>query len=102
MKIPRVLGPVAAIALVASVSVALGSARAPAGPVPVARPAPDFTRDIQPILAASCVRCHGPRKTEGELRLDTHAGLLKGGEAGPAVVPGDGEGSRLYHLIIEK
>ena len=102
MKIPRVLGPVAAIALVASVSAALGSARAPAGPAPAASPAPDFARDIQPILTASCVRCHGPRKTEAELRLDTHAGLLKGGESGPAVVPGDGEGSRLYQLLIAK
>ncbi|HET6898712.1 MAG TPA: c-type cytochrome domain-containing protein, partial [Vicinamibacteria bacterium] len=102
MKIPRVLGPVAAVALVASVGAAPGSARAPAGPAPAASPAPDFARDIQPILAGTCVRCHGPRKTEADLRLDTHAGLLKGGEAGGVVVAGDAEGSRLYQLLIEK
>ena len=36
------------------------------------RPAPgvDFARDVRPLLAERCVRCHGPKKQEGGLRLD--------------------------------
>ncbi|HEU0106659.1 MAG TPA: DUF1549 domain-containing protein, partial [Vicinamibacteria bacterium] len=84
--------------VVACMGGALASARgqavaAPAAPV-------DFARDIQPILAASCVRCHGPRKTEGDLRLDTREGLHKGGDSGAVVVSGDGKGSLLYQLLV--
>src|SRR5258705_2902066 len=99
MKIHRFLGPVGAIALFASVARALASAGAPV--TPPAAPSVDFVRDVQPILAASCVRCHGPRKTEGELRLDSQPGLLKGGEAGPVVAPGDGKASLPYRLLID-
>ncbi|MGB0774465.1 MAG: DUF1549 domain-containing protein, partial [Akkermansiaceae bacterium] len=47
--------------------------------------APDFVKHIQPILAQNCVRCHGADKQKGELRLDTRAGLLDGGETDDAV-----------------
>src|SRR5258706_4262595 len=92
-------GTVGAIALFASVARALASAGAPV--TPPAAPSVDFVRDVQPILAASCVRCHGPRKTEGELRLDSQAGLLQGRDSGPVVAPGDGKASLLYRLLIE-
>ncbi len=59
----------------------------------------DFVRDVQPILAASCVRCHGDQP-QANLRLDTRDGLLKGGVSGPAVVPGNGKGSRLYERLV--
>ena len=98
MKIPRVLGPVVAFALCASVGGALASAPGPAPTTPA--PAVDFARDVQPILAASCVRCHGPRKTEGALRLDTPEGLRKGGDSGAAFAPGDGKGSLLYQRLV--
>ncbi|HEY8148362.1 MAG TPA: DUF1549 domain-containing protein, partial [Vicinamibacteria bacterium] len=100
MKIPRVLGPVGAGALLASVGAALAAAHGSAAAAPPA-PAVDFAREVQPILAASCVRCHGPRKTEGDLRLDTREGLHKGGDSGAVVVAGDGKGSLLYQLLIE-
>ncbi|HEX6883154.1 MAG TPA: PSD1 and planctomycete cytochrome C domain-containing protein [Planctomycetota bacterium] len=35
---------------------------------------PEFERDVRPILAAHCVRCHGPEKQKGGLRLDHGAG----------------------------
>src|SRR5258707_1202119 len=98
MRIPRVLGPAGAIVLSASVGGSLPSARgqaAPATPTAV-----DFGRYIQPILAASCLRCHGPRKTEGDLRLDTREGLHKGGDSGAVVISGDGKGSLLYQLLV--
>jgi hypothetical protein len=42
---------------------------------------------VAPLLAARCTSCHGAKKQKGKLRLDTLAGLEKGGKAGPAVVP---------------
>ena len=39
----------------------------------------DFARDIQPILEASCLRCHGAVKPKGGLRLDTRDAALRGG-----------------------
>jgi mono/diheme cytochrome c family protein len=67
---------------------------------PGAAPISDFARDVQPILAASCVRCHGGGLAQGNLRLDTRDGLLKGGASGPVVVPGNGKDSPLYQRLI--
>jgi uncharacterized membrane protein len=47
----------------------------------------DFVKHVQPILATSCHECHGPTVRRGGLRLDSKASALKGGKAGPAVVP---------------
>jgi cytochrome c553 len=48
-----------------------------------------FEAKIRPILAGTCFRCHGGDKVSGGLRVDSRAALLKGGESGPAIVPGD-------------
>ena len=48
-----------------------------------------FVEDVQPLLEAKCVSCHGPEKQEGGLRLDSLAAAREGGEQGPAVVPGN-------------
>jgi mono/diheme cytochrome c family protein len=53
-------------------------------------------RDVKPILAARCYSCHGGGKQRGGLRLDTAAAILKGGDAGPAVVPGKSGDSPLF------
>ena len=51
-----------------------------------ALPAEDFfERHVRPILVAKCQSCHGPRKQESGLRLDSRAALLAGGDRGPAV-----------------
>src|SRR5262245_9399342 len=54
-----------------------------------------FERRIRPVLAERCYECHGPKASPpmSGLRLDTRIGLLKGGERGPAIVPGDPENS---------
>jgi hypothetical protein len=44
-----------------------------------------FERNVRPILVAKCLSCHGPRKQESGLRLDSRAALLTGGDRGPAV-----------------
>jgi hypothetical protein len=50
-----------------------------------------YAADIQPIFENSCYPCHGPKtpKPKGKLRVDTLDLLMKGGEDGAAVVPGD-------------
>jgi len=44
---------------------------------------------VQPILEERCVSCHHEGKAKGGLRLDSLAGLLKGGASGLAVEPGN-------------
>jgi len=53
----------------------------------------------QSILKKYCVGCHNAKDAEGGLVLATHAGLIKGGETGPAVVAGKVESSLLVKLI---
>ena len=58
-----------------------------------------FTQIVQPILSVNCVYCHGTDKQEGNLRLDSMAALLKGGEKGPALVAGDPEKSAMLQRV---
>ena len=66
-------------------------------PAAVSRPV-DFAHDIQPLLEASCLGCHGPLKAKSQLRLDTREHALKGGENGPDILPGDGAKSPIVHF----
>jgi mono/diheme cytochrome c family protein len=59
----------------------------------------DFVKDIQPILQQTCVKCHGPEKQKGKLRLDSKEATLKGGKDGPAFIAGDAEKSEMYRRI---
>jgi hypothetical protein len=58
-----------------------------------------FSKDIKPIVDASCIQCHGHGRTKGGLQLDTRETLLKGGDSGPAVLPGRSEDSLLIELV---
>ena len=58
-----------------------------------------FEAKIRPILAGTCFRCHGDAKTGGELRVDARESLLKGGDSGPAIVPGNPDESLLIRAI---
>jgi mono/diheme cytochrome c family protein len=58
-----------------------------------------FEAHIRPVLAENCHACHGPKKQESGLRLDSRAAMLKGGDSGPAVVPGKPEESYLVEAI---
>ena len=60
----------------------------------------DFVTQVQPILENTCIRCHGPEKPKGKLRLDNAAGVEKGGSSGETVVPGDPAKSSLYTSTI--
>jgi len=58
-----------------------------------------FETRIRPLLANRCFKCHSAKKQKGGLRLDTRAFLLRGGENGPAVKPGDPENSLLFRAV---
>lgn len=58
-----------------------------------------FESKIRPVLASACYDCHGPEKQKAGLRLDSRDAVLKGGESGPAIVPGDAEKSLLFQTI---
>ena len=83
--------------LVAAAAVLLvGSGAAPAaaqtGPV-------TFTDHIRPIMERSCWNCHGEAAQLSDLDLSSRDGALAGGTKGPAIVPGDADGSRLYRMV---
>ena len=59
-----------------------------------------FERKIRPLLAENCFECHGSEgKVKGGLRLDSSEGWIKGGESGPAIIPGNVEKSRLITAV---
>ncbi len=63
--------------------------------------APVFTQVVQPVLDAKCISCHNPNKLKGGLLLDTEEGILKGGESGSILTPGDLINSKLIsHLLL--
>ena len=63
-----------------------------------------FESKIRPLLADQCFSCHSAhaKKLKADLYLDSRDGLLKGGESGPAIVPGSPETSRLIEAINYK
>ncbi|HUE73915.1 MAG TPA: c-type cytochrome domain-containing protein, partial [Pirellulaceae bacterium] len=58
-----------------------------------------FEKKVRPVLAASCLDCHGEDAQESELRLDSLAALVEGGTRGPAIVPGNPTESLLIRAI---
>ncbi len=58
-----------------------------------------FEKSVRPVFLDHCVRCHGEKKQEAGLRLDSPAGIRKGTDAGPIVVPGDPEKSLLIKTV---
>lgn len=63
--------------------------------------APVFAQVVQPVLEAKCNSCHNPNKLKGGLLLDTQEGILKGGESGSILTPGDLINSKfISHLLL--
>ena len=63
---------------------------------------PDYQKDVHPILTKYCGGCHNDDEANGELSLSSFASLQRGGENGPAVLPGNSESSRLIRLLTGK
>ena len=59
----------------------------------------DLQLQVRTILAHNCYDCHGPEKVKGDLRLDHIDLIMKGGESGPVVIPGNANASELYKRV---
>ncbi len=57
-----------------------------------------FESNVRPVLARNCYACHTETRSGG-LRLDSAEGVAKGGNSGPAVVPGRPEDSLLVQAV---
>ncbi len=58
-----------------------------------------FERHIRPVLVERCFDCHSGTKAKGGLRLDRRDTTRRGGDSGPAIVPGDARRSLLLEAI---
>src|SRR5438874_3561721 len=70
-------------------------------PPPADKKGVTYAKDIRPIFEASCFRCHGEERQKGDLRLDSLEALLKGGEDGKVVVPGNSKKSVLVIAVAQ-
>jgi mono/diheme cytochrome c family protein len=92
--------PVLSCAVLFSCLSLVGSLRASA-----ADPTPDqlqfFETKIRPVLVENCYKCHShnAEKLKGNLSVEFRDSLLKGGETGPAIIPGDPEHSLLIKAV---
>lgn len=59
----------------------------------------DYLREVKPLLAEHCYKCHGGQQQKSGLRLDTAALALKGGDTGPAFKPGKSAESLMIQTI---
>ncbi len=59
-----------------------------------------YTDIIQPVLNDRCISCHGSSKQKGDLRLDDKEHILKGGEDGKILIPGEPRKSKLYTYLL--
>jgi len=60
-----------------------------------------FEKNVRPVLVEHCYECHSveAKKLRGELYLDSKPGWQIGGDTGPALIPGDADGSLLIRAI---
>ena len=58
-----------------------------------------FEEKVRPLLVARCQGCHGPRVSEGGLRLDNLPAVLAGGDSGAILSPGDPAASRVMKAV---
>ena len=55
----------------------------------------DYYRDVYPFLKANCISCHNKTTTKADLNMETPELMIKGGESGPSIIPGNGAESLL-------
>lgn len=75
----------------------IAAALQPPAQVLVASASP--TENVIDLMGRYCTECHGPEKAKGGLRLDSFEAIAKGGDSGPAVVPGQSAASSLIRRM---
>ncbi len=58
-----------------------------------------FESKVLPILESQCFACHGPEKQKAGLRLDSRGAMMRGGDSGSILEPGDSKASRLIEVV---
>jgi mono/diheme cytochrome c family protein len=71
-------------------------------PTPSRAEPPQFDKDIGSILRDHCIKCHGGEARKGGLDLRTVASMTRGGDTGPALVPGKSGESLLFEQVASK
>src|SRR6187455_1543393 len=61
----------------------------------------EFARDVQPLIKAHCIECHGPKEQKNGFRLDRRSDAMRGGTS-PMIAPGNSQASRLYLKLTGK
>jgi mono/diheme cytochrome c family protein len=79
-------------------AVAAKVVRAGPGSADPANPA-YYAVHVAPLLARSCLSCHKPEKHKGGLLMDTYAHLMRGGDDGVVVVPGNAKESEILRRV---
>jgi len=79
------------------VTVSLGTAALPVAKLTRSTKV-DFEKEILPMLRANCLACHNTTKAKADLNLETPQLILKGGDSGPAVIPGKSSESLLFEV----
>src|SRR3954447_19113611 len=89
-----------AIFTASAIAVSAGAADAPESTTDAAK-LQFFEAKVRPLLVENCYACHSAnaKKLKANLLLDTPAGILKGGDSGPVIVPGEPDKSRLIDAI---
>ncbi len=87
---------VVALALGVGFSVGVGRAAAASGSA-----VEFFEKEVRPLFVKHCFQCHSvnAKRLEAGLLLDSRAGQLRGGDSGPAIVPGNAAESRLIQAV---
>jgi len=81
------------------VFLALWTAAAAGAEEPSADAVQFFEARVRPVFVENCMSCHGPDKQWSNFRMDSREALLKGGDYGEAVIPGNPEESPLVEAI---
>jgi len=58
-----------------------------------------FEGRVRPVLVRHCLECHGAKKQEGGLRLDSRNGWMRGGDRGTAIIAGQSKKSLLMEAV---
>jgi mono/diheme cytochrome c family protein len=100
MKSNRLLIPT--VALLAALAASAAEPKVPdltKLPPAAAKKGVTFAKDLKPIFEKSCVKCHGPEKAKGDLRVDSLEAVLKGSEHGKVAVAGKVDKSPLLWSV---
>ncbi|MGL4553207.1 MAG: DUF1549 domain-containing protein, partial [Gemmataceae bacterium] len=73
--------------------------KTPAAPAFTSEQIAFYEKQVLPILKESCLKCHSGKKLRGGLSLESRGAVLKGGDLGPAVIPGKLDASPLVRAV---